>query len=74
MMSQEELHNTLWKVFRQNTNFWSTTSDGYLSRYRKVFVADKKLVLLDSKSNYEAVSYTGIESKLFKYHTNRILV
>lgn len=72
-MSQEELRSTLWKVFRKNDNFWVTSSDGYLNRYRKVFIADQKLVILDRNTNYDSVSYTGIESKLFKYQTNNIL-
>ena len=72
-MSQEELRSTLWKVFRKNDNFWVTSSDGYLNRYRKVFIADQKLVILDKNSNYDSVSFTGIESKLFKYQTNNIL-
>ena len=73
MMSQEELRSTLWKVFRKNDNFWVTSSDGYLNRYKKVFIADQKLVILDRSTNYDSVSYTGIESKLFKYQTNNIL-
>ncbi len=72
-MNPEELRSTLWKVFRNNYNFWVTTSDGYLHRYKKVFIADQKLVILDKNSNYDSVSYTGIESKLFKYQTNNIL-
>jgi len=72
-MNPEELRSTLWKVFRKNDNFWVTSSDGYLNRYRKVFIADQKLVILDKNTNYDSVSYTGIESKLFKYQTNNIL-
>ena len=73
-MNPEELRSTLWKVFRKNDNFWVTGSDGYLNRYRKVFIADQKLVILDKNSNYDSVSYTGIEAKLFKYQTNNILI
>lgn len=72
-MNQEELRSTLWKAFRSNYNFWSTTSDGYLHRYEKVFIADQKLVILDRNTSYDSVSYTGIEAKLFKYQTNNIL-
>lgn len=73
MMNQEELRSTLWKVFKKNDNFWVTSSDGYLNKYRKVFIADQKLVILDRNTNYDSVSFTGIESKLFKYQTNNIL-
>mgnify|MGYP003405868174 FL=1 len=73
MMSQEELHNTLSRAFEQNTNLWVTDHMGYLHRYHKVFVAGKKLVILESRSNYDTVYHTGIESKLFKYQTEKIL-
>ena len=74
MMSQEELHNTLSRVFEQNSNLWVTDHMGYLHGYHKVFVAGEKLVILNNSSSYDTVCHTGIESKLFKYHTNRILI
>lgn len=72
-MSQEELHNTLYRVFEQNTNLWVTDHMGYLHGYRKVFVAGNKLVILNNRSSYDTVCHTGIESKLFKYQTEKIL-